>query len=835
MTPKANSQSEICKKCLLPKLDRHQHLSETSYLFASLHCLCDSPNSPAFSNQKKSNPDARDSSQMARCPDCGKQIASSVQSGSMTGFIFAPFRCQCSAPKRNRSSKDPQPHQTRILDRLDRPGSSSSSNAGSPGNTYANSRARATRLFQAAKKTKFSQTQAFLQNESARQLLTLAPGDVIASTFKLEAPVGEGGMGIVFRARHNVLGRTCALKFLTPSAVSEANWKLFKSEAKILNTLNHPGMCKLYDIGIHQSALPYLAMEYIEGTTLEHLLERQGTLSTAASLQIFIAVAQALAYAHRHGIIHRDIKPGNIMLSPKPGGQADVKILDFGISGAGIEGGVIGSAFYMSPEQFANEPLEATSDIYSLGCALYETLSGLPPFVDDDIHALSHMHQTQQVPTLPIADDELFAEINALLAKCLAKSPAQRYQNMSQFAIDAQNILDGKPMQFAQAEHFSGMEHDAADDEAQAQQTAADRNKKMRIAITTGAISATALLIGLAAYFFISSKSGTTNTSQPKDTSDGTIKSAIAKIQAKSQDAEVRETPLALTPRGEMDFEKFINDTAQSSANANSLSRFLLNSDRLGKPIQVDGKKYWEFSFPIDADICKIGYSNDFTLKMVKCDGVVRIPQSSHIAMVPNQHAQIAGLLSRKAHPDIFTEFVIEGVDTQLPDINDLTHWTRLSALRFRQARFPSGYLHKIAELKHLKALVLSDCFLKPKELVAANLAGRLTVFGMAGIDRSFERDKILEQIIAGATINQLIISAPLSKKDLDHLARMTTLKQLIIEGYGLSMDDIETIVNLPLHRLILKTVPRNMPPGTLEKIRKEHPQLNIKLAGSAA
>ena len=240
-------------------------------------------------------------------------------------------------------------------------------------------------------------------------------------------------------------------------------------------------MCKLYDIGIHQSALPYLAMEYIDGTTLENLLVKQGTLSIAASLQIFIAVAQALAYAHRHGIVHRDIKPGNIMLSPKPGGQADVKILDFGISGAGIEGGVIGSAFYMSPEQFTNEPLEATSDIYSLGCALYETLSGLPPFVDDEIAILSHLHQTQPVPPLPITDKKLFAEINALIAKCLAKSPIQRYQNMSQFAIDAQNILDEKPLQFAQPEYFKAIDSELAENSISPKKADSSRGKLKEI------------------------------------------------------------------------------------------------------------------------------------------------------------------------------------------------------------------------------------------------------------------------------------------------------------------------------------------------------------------
>lgn len=828
MTLKADSQNNICKKCLLPKLDRDQQLSEISYLFASLHCLCDSPSSPSSSNvrRQQSSPGAKANALNPRCTICGKQIASSIKSGSMTGFIFAPFRCQCShasypassnhARTSHTQSTENSLHYTRILQRLDRP------YGDGPNDT--NSRARATKLFQAAKRTRFNHTQAFLQNDSARQLLTLAPGDLIASTFKLEAPVGEGGMGIVFRATHNILGRTCALKFLIPSAVSEANWKLFKNEARILNTLNHPGMCKLYDIGIHQSALPYLAMEYIDGTTLENLLEKQGTLSTAASLQIFIAVAQALAYAHRHGIVHRDIKPGNIMLSPKPGGQADVKILDFGISGAGIEGGVIGSAFYMSPEQFANEALEATSDIYSLGCALYETLSGLPPFVDDEIATLSHLHQTQPVPPLPISDKKLFAQINALLAKCLAKSPIQRYQNMSQFAIDAQNILDEKPLQFAQPEYFRVNDTEVAATSFSPQKTDSNRNAKARIATTIGATAAACLLIFLTGKIFTSPVS---RSAYKKDFENN--------IQIKKIHQDLSETPLSLAPKGEMDFDKFIKDTARSSASANSLSRFLLNSDRLGKPIELDGKKYWEFSFPIDADICKIGYSNDFSLKMVNCEGVVRIPQSSHIALIPSQHTQIAGLLSRKAHKDIFTEFVVEGVDTQLPDINDLKTWTRLSTLRFRQARFPSGYLHKIAELKQLKALVLTDCFLKPKELQETNLAGRLTVLGISGLERTAEREKILEQVIAGATINQLIVSAPLYKKDLDQLARMTTLKQLIIDGYGLSMSDLQSVVKLPVHRLILKTVPRNMPDGTLDRLRKEHPQLTIKLAGNAA
>lgn len=287
----------------------------------------------------------------------------------------------------------------------------------------------------------------------------LPPGTVIADTFKIKRQIGLGGMGVVYLAEHLALRRKVALKILSTEFVNEQNWLRFKAEAQILAGLNHSIFVKVYDLGIHDKSLPFYSMDYIEGKSLEEMLVERSSIELPQALDIFIQVLDGLAYAHRNGVIHRDLKPGNIMISTTNGALA-VRVLDFGISkligsdshdiqSLTAMGEIFGSPSYMSPEQCSGSAVDARSDIYSIGCTLFEVLTGFVPYQGETALETVIMHQDQDLPSLSeVAPDKQFPiSIELVLAKCLAKNPGDRYQSAKELAIDLTRVKEGKNVQ----------------------------------------------------------------------------------------------------------------------------------------------------------------------------------------------------------------------------------------------------------------------------------------------------------------------------------------------------------------------------------------------------
>jgi serine/threonine protein kinase len=424
-----NGIKNNCKKCLLPVLPEAQALGDTSLLFASLHCQCHKLK-PAKNSQQKEIA-------KARCPACGKQKAGAQRVGSFTSYLFKDFRCQC----RNSDKATAASVGIKLQKNL--------------GTQFFSKSANKTRMARLEQKM-LGRTQMVLSGADSSVIEVLQPGEIIAGSYVLEEQVGLGGMGMVYRAKHRLLSRLCALKFLLPSAVSATSWEMFKTEAKILNELNHPAICQIYDMGLHKGSLPFYAMEYLDGITLEELLNKKNTLSLGAALEIFKAVGSALTYAHRQKIIHKDVKPANIMLVTENDKSIAVKLLDFGIaeladsSGTHAHSDIIGSAAYMSPEQFTGEALSTTTDIYSLAYAFFETLTGTAPFDGKSFQELSFLHQEKEAPSLKETTGQDFPpEIEAILGKALRKESHFRYKYMSEMVIDMERLAEGKELQFA--------------------------------------------------------------------------------------------------------------------------------------------------------------------------------------------------------------------------------------------------------------------------------------------------------------------------------------------------------------------------------------------------
>ena len=281
---------------------------------------------------------------------------------------------------------------------------------------------------------------------------------MLGDRYQIGEVVGRGGMAEVHEARDLRLGRRVAVKILRPDLARDPLFQArFRREAQSAAALNHPNIVAVYDTGEDwlvnddgtSVVVPYIVMEYVDGMTLRQLLASGRRLLPERALEITAGVLSALDYAHRHGIVHRDIKPGNVMLTR----TGDVKVMDFGIARALGDAtssmtqtsAVMGTAQYLSPEQAKGEVVDARSDLYSAGVLLYELLTGRPPFTGDSAVAIAYQH-VSEMPTPPsLVDDGVTPAIDAVVLKALAKRTDDRYQTAAEFRTDVERAVLGAP------------------------------------------------------------------------------------------------------------------------------------------------------------------------------------------------------------------------------------------------------------------------------------------------------------------------------------------------------------------------------------------------------
>jgi serine/threonine-protein kinase len=283
---------------------------------------------------------------------------------------------------------------------------------------------------------------------------------LIGGRYALGELLGRGGMAEVRKGTDTRLGRTVAIKRLRTDLASDVTFQArFRREAQSAASLNHPAIVAVYDTGEVPAtdgtgvSQPYIVMEYVAGRTLRDILREGRKILPERALEIASGVLSALDYSHRAGIIHRDIKPGNVMLTP----AGDVKVMDFGIARAISDASstmtqtaaVVGTAQYLSPEQARGEPVDSRSDVYSAGCLLYELLTGRPPFVGDSPVAVAYQHVREQAAPPSDHDTELPPEIDAIVMKSLAKRVEDRYQSAAAMRGDIERYLSGHPVYVA--------------------------------------------------------------------------------------------------------------------------------------------------------------------------------------------------------------------------------------------------------------------------------------------------------------------------------------------------------------------------------------------------
>jgi serine/threonine-protein kinase len=289
----------------------------------------------------------------------------------------------------------------------------------------------------------------------------------LSDRYEVGEILGFGGMSEVHLARDVRLHRDVAVKVLRADLARDPSFYLrFRREAQNAAALNHPAIVAVYDTGEAETPngpLPYIVMEYVEGVTLRDIVHTEGPMEPQRAIEVIADACQALNFSHQHGIIHRDVKPANIMIS-KTGA---VKVMDFGIARALADTGnpmtqtaaVIGTAQYLSPEQARGETVDARSDVYSLGCVLYEILTGEPPFVGDSPVAVAYQHVREDPVPPSQRHDGISPELDAVVLKALAKNPENRYQSAADMRTDLIRVHSGEapdaPKVFTDAERTS--------------------------------------------------------------------------------------------------------------------------------------------------------------------------------------------------------------------------------------------------------------------------------------------------------------------------------------------------------------------------------------------
>ncbi len=272
---------------------------------------------------------------------------------------------------------------------------------------------------------------------------------VFGQRYEIQSKIARGGMADVFLARDQLLDRPVALKVLFPELSVDPNFvQRFRREAQNAAKLSHPNIVSVFDWG-EEGNTYYIVMEYVDGKSLSVLLREQGSVEPVQAAKIGAEVASALAFAHHHGVVHRDVKPGNVLLDDRGG----VKVTDFGIARARNTtenltqtGAVMGTATYFSPEQAQGLNVDQRSDVYSLGVVLYELVAGRPPFQGDNPVAIAYKHVREQPTPLRRINPATPAAYEAVVAEAMAKSPANRYPSAGDLRADLERFSSGAPV-----------------------------------------------------------------------------------------------------------------------------------------------------------------------------------------------------------------------------------------------------------------------------------------------------------------------------------------------------------------------------------------------------
>ena len=657
-----------------------------------------------------------------------------------------------------------------------------------------------------AQKRQFTESlrkQKLSSGEPAAQVI-LPTNTIIGGTYRIVSQIGMGGMGVVYLVEQTSLHKQFALKVLSPDLVNEQNWLRFKAEAKTMAALNHPSFVNVYDLGIHAGSIPFYSMDYLVGRSLEEILADEGPLKLEQALNIFIEVLNGLAYAHRNGIIHRDIKPANIMICTTNGAN-QVKILDFGISklvssdssnrqSMTMAGDVFGSPYYMSPEQCSGEPVDVRSDIYSIGCTLFEVLTGYVPFEGKTSVDIMLMHQEDDAPLLSdLLPETIFPRsIDAILATCLAKAPESRYQSAKELALDLERIANGKEIQ-ASSPAYSQLS------------SLTQNNDKRKSKPNSRGKALTAAAMGLIALALLLGASASLLVAPPKQT--------------------------------------IVNPAPAERASAPSLESEPKYFSRI-----VDEGRTIEFSFPTEQSLGRIavvknpekvsGFQaiTNFPPNSHKAQSKITFPINSRLGFWPNENAF--------AHPEIFRSFrpndlyllaAPVAIETSLDIRPSMKYIAKLKSLRIFSCVVSNLGDQQVTYLNELTDLIGLNVF--STDLTGKGLAELKRIKKLQSLccGSNTEHSELLTALQGSSNLIHLSLEelpSPLSESDAHLIASCKNLGSLSVAGSGLSDRALAILADLPhLHYINIDNC--DISAKAIENFKKSYPAGQITVVKS--
>ncbi len=642
-------------------------------------------------------------------------------------------------------------------------------------------------------------------------------GDVIGGSYQLLDLIGQGGMGVVYRVKHLILEKQFALKLLAPNQINNQNWRRFELEGRSLAKLNHTNIVSISNMGIDKGC-PYFVMDLLTGISLAEQIKNSGPLSEKENLDIYLQVCAGLSCAHRNGIIHRDIKPANIMLLPAEKGFL-VKIVDFGLvrlqsTGSATSqaltasGEVFGSPYYMSPEQTMGEEIDARSDIYSLGCSLFESLTGQVPFAGASAIETLMMHQEAEapIPSRLVANRKISTAFDEVVARCLKKDAKLRYQSADQLAIDLQRILDGKPIGSgaldyqhlkrnsepakARNDHFEDDE-DVDDNSANEKNQTSNFFSAHKLALTLASITSTILVV--AAGFALSNKSGPPKEKQIlKDTTHLSLD--IDDDTASKMNDALSGQKLDITRAVQTNSPEIVDDPVllaavqkQREQGDQSQIKLIDNAPKFSLGIKkIDGRSMRCFKFPSQISIGKLRFEKGHA----EAQGEVKVPADEVIDLhLRPVSAQCPSLID-KFDPEDISTLRVENSNAVGEITRRLSKWTKIHALTIEGGKIIDEELANFDNIKGLDFLWLKRLSFNAEIFAKLQVLKRLDTLQ---IEDCKQLNQILQNLPVLPKLKFLRIEARgndwLESKSITAIARQPNLKILELKSKTEELD----------------------------------------------
>jgi serine/threonine protein kinase len=599
----------------------------------------------------------------------------------------------------------------------------------------------------------------------------LQEGDLIGGNCMVLDYIGRGAMGHVYRVRHNTLNAEYALKMLSRDQANEEASRLFQREAGAIKILSHPNVVRIYDIGLHGGQLPYYAMELLVGRDLGKIIRDNGPLSPTQAASIFIEVCAGLGYVHERGIVHRDIKPSNIFVLDKVGASGEkVKVVDFGIVSftrakysENQAEDIHGTPFYMSPESCMGQQVDSRSDIYSLGCTMFEALTGRLPFVGKTPTETMEMQVRNPAPTLKEKAEghEFPAAWETIIAKTMAKEPEDRYQTMDQISKDLAAVISA-------AKWSEAMAPAAAAPAPNPTNTAPSKSQKSKtIIIAAAAVAGVAVLGGIA---LMLNSHGKTD---PK-TSDGGKGSSFGKIARPA--IPVMPGPSDELPSGQ------------------KVTASLMSKRPFSSNVIVGGKLTRMFDMPTDVVVGLFRTRNSET--PVRACGLLKYPMNARITFTPSDIVgKYPDCLKRFQAGDIHAlKLIPEACDDQIlkatANISDVRRLSIAGCKNLTDASYET--LKSFGNLAWFDA---ADTNLGGPQLAQAGIWKKIEVMTLSGTVNVMP---VLEQLEYSKQLQRLgLANCKLTTEQIHEISKLTQLTDLDISQNKLTKQDLATLGTL--------------------------------------